>query len=396
MEAAIAGAGIGGLTAAIALARAGVSVEVFEQAHRLEEVGAGIQLSPNAMRVLDELGVADSLASVASWPAALELRMGRSGRRIFSIPMGARAVEKYGVGYAHLHRADLVAALRAAAVEAGARVTLGARVIEALEEGGKVRVGLATGKVGRFDLLVGADGLHSSVREKAIAHDSARFTGCVAWRMVVAGEGLEDLFDPSKAVVWVGPGKHAVTYPLRGGKCVNFVGVTESGAHRTESWSEAGDVAQVARDFEDWADPVARVIAAGTDCHRWALFDRAPLARWSRGRITLLGDACHPMPPFQAQGAAMAIEDAWALADCVKAFPGNVAGALERYESRRKGRTRKVMRSARANKGIFHRRSELAQLMTYGPMWLADRVAPFVVRRPQDWLYGHDETAVRV
>lgn len=396
MEAAIAGAGIGGLTAAIALARAGVSVDVFEQAGRLEEVGAGIQLSPNAMRVLEELEVADDLASVASWPAALELRMGESGRRIFSIPMGRRAVEKYGVGYAHLHRADLIAVLRAAAVAAGARVMLGARVIETVEENNKVRVGLSTGDVGRFDLLIGADGLHSAVREKAIAHDSARFTGCVAWRMVVPGEGLEDLFDPAKAVVWVGPGKHAVTYPLRGGRLVNFVGVTESDEHRTESWSEAGDVAQVARDFEGWADPVTRVIEAGTACHRWALFDRAALPRWSNGRITLLGDACHPMPPFQAQGAAMAIEDAWALAECLSAFPGNVSRALSRYESLRKGRTRKVVRSARANKAVFHRRSGLTQLATYGPMWLADRIAPFIVHRRQDWLYGHDETAARV
>ncbi len=397
MRAAIAGAGIGGLTAAIALARAGVSVEVFEQARALEEVGAGLQLSPNAMQVLNAVGVGERLADVASWPVSLDLRLGESGALIFSIPMGERAVARYGAGYAHVHRADLIAALRAAAVSAGVRLTLGARVIEALEEGDEVRVGLATGAVERFDLLVGADGLHSTVREKAIAHDAARFTGCVAWRMVVPAVELPPgMFDPARASVWVGAGQHAVTYPLRGGRQVNFVGVTESDDHRTESWGEAGDIRRVAADFEGWADPVTKVIAAGKSCHRWALFDRAPLASWSRGRITLLGDACHPMPPFQAQGAAMAIEDAWALADCLEASPDNVAGALGAYESRRKGRARRVMRSARSNQGVFHRRGKLAQLATYGPMWLADRIAPFIVRGRQDWLYGHDETAVKV
>ncbi len=396
MNVAIAGAGIGGLTAAIALAQRGFAVNVFEQAQVLEEVGAGIQLSPNAMKVLDALGVGDRLVEAASLPEALEMRLGVSGRRIFSIPMGERALDRYGARYAHLHRADLISVLRAAAFDAGARLTLGARVIEALDEGGQVRIGLSNGGVERFDLLVGADGLHSKVREKVIAHDSARFTGCVAWRMVVPAEGLGGLFDPAKATVWVGPGKHAVTYPLRGGKQVNFVGVTEADDHRTESWSEAGDVAQVAKDFEGWAEPVVRTIAAGASCHRWALFDRAPLAHWSRGRVTLLGDACHPMPPFQAQGAAMAIEDAWALADCLDARRGDHVGALGAYETRRKGRTRKVMRSARANRGIFHRRRALGQLATYGPMWLADRMAPFIVHGRQDWLYGHDEAAVKV
>lgn len=396
MRAVIAGAGIGGLTAAIALAQAGVSAEVFEQAGALEEVGAGLQLSPNAMCVLEALGLGSEIARIATAPVSLDLRLGQSGTQIFSIPMGERATERYGAPYLHVHRADLVDVLQRAAIEAGARITMGARVIEIVQQAGEVRVGLATGAVERCDLLVGADGLHSTVREKTIAHDSARFTGCVAWRMVVPAEGLGDRFDPARATVWAGPGKHAVTYPLRGGRFVNFVGVTETNGHRTESWSEAGDVAEVARDFEGWAEPVVKVIEAGTTCHRWALFDRAPLAIWSRGRTTLLGDACHPMPPFQAQGAAMAIEDAWALRDCVKAFPDDVGRALGSYEARRNRRTRRVMRSARANKHIFHRRSPLGQLATYGPMWLADRIAPFIVRGKQDWIYGHDETAAKV
>lgn len=396
MRIGIVGAGIGGLSAAIALARAGFSVEVIEQARQLEEVGAGIQLSPNATRVLETLGALDRLKPVASSPESLDLRFGPSGRRIFSIPAGEKAIDRYGSPYLHVHRADLIAGLRDCAVAAGAKLTLGARVIEVLAENGSVRAGLATGAVERFGMLVGADGLHSVVREKTITHDSARFTGCVAWRMVVPTDGLGGMFEPARATVWVGPGKHAVTYPLRGGREVNFVGVTEADDHSTESWSEVGDVAKVARDFEGWPDPVTSVIRQASTCHRWALFDRDPLPAWSRGRITLLGDACHPMPPFQAQGAAMAIEDAWALADCLAAYANDIPEALARYERRRKPRTRRVMRSARANRGVFHRSSMWSQLATYGPMWLADRIAPFIVRSRQDWIYGHDETAVKV
>lgn len=396
MKAAIAGAGIGGLTTAIALARAGVSVRVFEQARRLEEVGAGLQLSPNAVRVLSKLGMGEALETIASWPVSLEMRMGISDRRIFSIPIADRARRKFGFGYAHVHRADLVSILSDAAIEAGARVELGARVIEALKDDGGVRVGLSTGEVESFDLLVGADGLHSVVREKAIAPDNGQFTGCVAWRMIVPAEQMQDLVEPARARVWVGPGKHAVIYPIRGGKQLNFVGVTESGDRAAESWREEGDVAEVARDFAGWAEPVQRVIEAGSTCHRWALFERTPMRRWSSGPITLLGDACHAMLPFQAQGAAMAIEDAWALADCVASSRWNVDEALGQYQRRRQARTEKVARSARSNRNVFHRRRRSSQFLTYGPMWLADRVAPSIVHGRQDWLYGHDETAVKV
>lgn len=386
----VAGGGIGGLSAALALARAGFSVEVMEQADALREVGAGLQLSPNATKVLRALGVLDRVEAAASRPDALELRIGRTGQRIFTIPMGARAEKRYGAPYLHVHRADFVAALRDAAEAAGAKVTLASRVAAFTREGKVVRVGLDSGEIVEAGLLIGADGMHSAVRRQMFGEDHPRFTGSVAWRCLApakAGIGL-----PEAAVVWAGPGRHAVTYRVRRGELINFVGVVEQSEWRDESWSEAGDKAELRELFRKWAKPVVAVIDAAGTPSRWGLFDRDPLERWTKGRVALLGDACHPMPPFQAQGAAMAVEDAFVLARCLTEQPDQPENALRTYETLRKPRTTKVLLSARANMGVFHRSNLASQIATYAPMRAADSLLPGFVRSRQDWIYGFDVT----
>jgi salicylate hydroxylase len=379
LKAVVIGAGIGGLGAAISLARAGIAVEVCEQASVLAEAGAGLQLSPNAVKALRALGVAERLEPSASQPEFLQLRLGRSGGRIFSIPMGAAAEARYGAPYLHIHRADLQAELAAALDEAApGSLKLGRRIdsVDAIEA----------------DLIVGADGLKSRVRAALFGEDAPRFTGCVAWRLTAeAGRVAEP--PPNGAVVWTGPGRHAVTYRIRGGRLINFVGVVEQDGWTQEGWSEPGDLAELAALFSGFAAPVLSVIAAAASCNRWALFDRDPLPRWSKGRVTLLGDAAHPLPPFQAQGAAMAIEDAVVLARCV-AGGGDVAAALERYEAERKPRTARMLASARANARRFHHGDPIGQLIAYGPMRLADMLAPHVIRSAQDWIYGFDVGAL--
>ncbi|MDZ4762380.1 MAG: FAD-dependent monooxygenase [Alphaproteobacteria bacterium] len=389
----IAGGGIGGVTAALALARRSFDVEIVEQASALREAGAGLQLSPNAMKVFRALGIEERIASVASVPKALELRLGRSGQKVFSIPMGGAASRRYGAPYLHIHRADLLEILLGAAKESGqVRVRLGARLAGYLEEGRGVRAGLDTGEIVEGDVLVGADGLHSQVRRQLCGPDEAQFTGAVAWRFTAPADAVREHFDAPAATVWAGPGRHAVTYALRRGELMNFVGVVESDGWRAEGWSEEGDLTELAAAFAGWARPVTALIEAATSCMRWALFDRDLLERWTAGRVALLGDACHPMPPFQAQGAAMAAEDAFVLARCLGDAGGNIPGALAHYERLRKPRTTKVLASARSNMGVFHRSNPVTQAATYGPMKLAGMLLPGFVRSRQDWIYGHDAT----
>jgi salicylate hydroxylase len=393
MKVVIAGGGIGGLSAAIALCKVGFEVEVVERASALQEVGAGLQLSPNATKGLASLGVLEAVAAISSIPETLEMRIGRTGQKVFSIPIAREARNRYGAPYLHAHRADLIDILSRVAVQAGAQIRLGARVSAYVRDDAGLRVGLDTGAILPCDLLVGADGVRSAVRRQMLGEEAPRFTGAVAWRMTAPADVAPDL--PKSAIVWAGPGKHAVTYRIRRGTLINFVGVVETREWRSESWDQAGDPVELAKIFGDWASPIPDIIASASHCFVWALFDRDPLPSWSEDRVTLLGDACHPMPPFQAQGAAMAIEDAVVLAKCLNA-EGVSQASLQRYEKLRKPRTSKVLASARANMGVFHRSNIVTQAATYGPMKLADRLFPSFVRSRQDWIYGYDVRAVTV
>ncbi len=393
MKALIAGGGIGGVTAALCLADAGIEVELYERASVFSEVGAGIQISPNGVKVLKRLGLADKLDAVAFRPEALEMRLGRSGRRIFSIPMRDEAVRRYGAPYYHIHRVDLmrvlVDALRTRAPNA---VHMDKEAKGYAQIGDNVTLTFADNTRATGDLLIGADGIHSAIRSQMLGAMPARFTGNVAWRVVVPAAQLPQNLVPPTACVWVGPGRHAVTYYLRRGELVNFVGVVECTGWQNESWTERGDKTDLAADFKGFAKPIVAIIDQAGDCYRWALFDRNPLEEWCRGRVTLLGDACHPMLPFLAQGAVMGIEDAWVLSRQLKAA-ANIPLALKAYEGARKPRTSKVQIGARKQMGLYHKRSLPAQFATYGPVWLAARAMPSFVHTRNDWLYSHDVTA---
>lgn len=392
MKILIAGGGIGGVTAALALVRHGFDVEVLEQASSLGEVGAGIQISPNGARVLRALDLLAQVEQIAFKPERIEMRFGRSGRTVFTIPLAAEAVRRWGAPYLHVHRADLLEVLAAELrLKASAAIRTGARVegYAANERGVEVR--LSGGERMTADVLIGADGIKSAIRTQMLGEEAPRFTGCVAWRAVVPIDRLGSDAPPPAACVWVGEGKHAVTYRLRRGELANFVGVVERDDWRKEGWTEKGARDDALRDFAGWHPVVTRLIESAPELFRWALFDRDPLDRWTAGRVALLGDACHPMLPFMAQGAVMAMEDAWVMAANLKALPDPLT-ALASYEHARKSRAAKVQRAARANAGIFHRRTLLGKLGTYGPMWLGARLAPGAVHARQDWLYGEDVT----
>jgi salicylate hydroxylase len=392
MKVIIAGGGIGGLTAALCLHHFGLDVEVREAAPALSEVGAGIQISPNGMKVFEALGMSGAIADIAFAPDALEMRLGTSGRRIFQIPITARERRRWGGPYLHIHRADLLRVLEATLRERLPHaVTLNSPVTGYCPQQDHVDVLNGEDAVATGDALIGADGIHSAIRTTMLGEDAPVFTGNVAWRAVVPMDVLGDLVPPPTACVWAGEGRHCVTYRLRRGTLANLVAVVERADWTHESWTEQGTREEALADFAGWHPVLTNLIEKADQHFRWALFDRKPLPRWTDGRVALLGDAAHPMLPFMAQGAVMGIEDAWAVAQCLSE-DADAPAALQRYEGVRHARTARVQAAARANAGTFHKSGPAAQLATYGPMWLAGQIIPGVVHTRNDWLYAYDIT----
>lgn len=395
MRVLIVGGGIGGLTAALCCLHFGHGVTVFEQATELGDVGAGIQLPPNAMKVFEALGLAEAIAEKAFRPEAIEARMGESGRHIFTIPLARQAVDMWGSAYLHIHRADYIQVLKQALIKRAPKaLRLAATLTGFHQQDRGVTLILEDGSEISGDVLMGADGIKSKVRELLFGADKAEFTGNVAWRAVVPMERLKSHIPNPTACAWMGRGRHAVTYQLRGGELANFVGVVERNDWREEGWSKKGKVEDALKDFAGWHPVITQLIESidPNALYRWALFDRPPLTQWSKGHVTLLGDAAHPMLPFMAQGAAMAVEDGWVLAREISKSDRPVNQSLEVYQDLRFKRTAKAQAASKANMKTFHQRSKIGQLITYGPMWLAGKIMPSIVHRRMDWLYGYDVT----
>jgi salicylate hydroxylase len=349
----VAGAGIGGLTAALAALRKGIDVEVYEQAHELKEVGAGVQLSANGTRVLYELGVGEALKALSCEATGKEIHLWNTGETWKLFDLGKVSVERYGYPYLTVYRPDLLGVLAAAVGRE--RIHLGARCVGITQHAERVELHLENQSSVAGDALVGADGVHSRIRQALFGADQPSFTGIIAWRGIVPMERLPRHLHRMVGHNWVGPGGHVVHYPLRAGKVMNFVGALERSDWQVESWSARGTTQELAADFAGWHDDVQALIRGIPAPHKWALMVRAPMPRWTVGRVTLLGDACHSMLPFLAQGAVMALEDGLVLARCLAALP--VPQALARYEGARRERTRRAVEGSADNIGRFHNRA---------------------------------------
>jgi salicylate hydroxylase len=350
----IIGAGLSGLTLALSLLQERFDVTVLEQASKLSEVGAGIQISANGARVLHHLGLQEALAKVAFRPESGEMRHWQTGEVLITRPLGDASVERFGFPYYHMHRADFHGVLESAVWKtAPDAVHLNAKVGRIEQDGDGVRAITANGETIAGDILIGCDGIHSTVREMLFGADDSSFTGCIAWRTTIPTERLPKGHVRPVASNWIGQGGHFVHYYLRGGELVNCVGVLEGQNWSSESWSAEGNQADFLRDFDDWHEDLKVIIRSAEHCFRWGLFDRDPMPRWSKGRIALLGDACHPMLPFMAQGAVMGIEDVHTLMRCLQENTDPTA-ALQRYEDLRRERTAAVQRMARENMTFFH------------------------------------------
>lgn len=387
----IVGAGIGGLTAALALRRAGFDPLVCEQTSKILPVGAGIQISPNAARLLIGLGLGDALSRVCLIPTALETKDWRSGRTIFSIPMGPRSIDAYGAPYWHVHRADLHAILLHAVGSEGIR--LGVRCTDFTQEENGVRVDVDGGGSVHGDVLIGADGIHSVVRTIAFGPERPRFSGNMAFRGLIPAAKAHALGIERKATVWWGPGKHVVHYFVSSGEQLNFVAVVPASTWREESWLIEGTRDEVVADLKGWHPTVQALIGGLDRVHKQALYDRDPLARWSQGRVTLLGDAAHAMLPFQAQGAAQAIEDALVLTRCLSKNAADPKAALLDYERIRLPRTSRVQEVSRRNEKLFHLRPGALALARDTAFRAVARFRPQALTGAMDWLFEHDALA---
>jgi salicylate hydroxylase len=390
----IAGAGIGGLTAALALLRRGFDVDVYEQASELKEVGAGVQISANGTRALFTLGLGEELQRLAVEAEGKEIRLWSTGQTWKLFDLGAESIKRYGFPYLTVYRPDLhgalVTAVRRAKPEA---IHLGAKVVGVDQDGKAASLRLADGPAVHGDALIGADGVHSAIRQALFGADRPHFTGVIAWRGVAPLDRLPAHLRRKVGTNWVGPGGHVVHYPLRAGTLMNFVGIIERDDWRVESWNVRGTKDECANDFRGWNPDIHAMIEAIDAPYKWALLSREPMPRWTVGRTTLLGDACHAMLPLLAQGAVMAIEDGFILARCFEKY-GEVEPALQHYEQARRERANRCVLGSAAQAKRFHNPTlaDRAGAEAYiDREWNEQRV-----KERYEWLFTYDVTTTAI
>jgi len=388
---AIIGGGIGGLTAANALSRSGIETAVYEAAAELKEIGAGVALHANAMRVLRAIGVEDGVREVAGRSQWQVMRNWKTGR-VIGKTSRQRAAASFGIEGATVHRADLLDVL-AGALPAG-MVTLGKRCERVRTDGGTAVACFADGSEIEADIIVGADGIHSPVRASLFGPDAPRFTGKICYRSVIPAGDVRGAPPATEGAQWFGPHGTIVLYPLRGEELVNVVCHYDDDSYRHESWVAECDRAEVLSRYAGWHESLLRLFAAGDTWYKWALYDRDPIPRWTSGRVTLLGDAAHPMLPYLGQGACQALEDGAVLATALAAEAADPVTGLARYERTRRPRASQVVLAARERGLSNHLTSPWAA-------WRRDLLIAWrrrVNRRDPEgrgagWLAGYDATA---
>lgn len=380
----IAGGGIGGLATAIALAQRGIPARVLERRSRLSEAGAGIQIGPNGVRALRRLGADRLLAASAARPSAITVRDGAGGTVLARLPLGDWIEKRHGAPYWVAHRRDLQTALLERTAELPlASITTGFAVADVEITNIGVRVRSDAGDAAEGIALVAADGQFSRLRRDHFTSTALGFSGKTAARTVLSAEDAAGLPDITAVGVWLAPDAHVVHYPVRAGREIAVVVIIDEN-WQEEDWGAPADRSRLMAALEHFSPQLQTALAAAPDWRRWALLDADPLSTWSRGRVTLLGDAAHPIQPFLAQGGAMALEDALTLADCLHANSANAEAAFLAYENARKRRTARVVSASRRNGRIYHL-SGLAALARNAVL----RTLPGArVLASFDWLYG--------
>lgn len=387
----IIGAGIGGVTLARALGQRGIEARIFERAPMFGEVGAGVQMTPNAVKVLSELGLDDQLEKIGFLPQAMVGRNWKTARELFRTPLKESCPELYGAPFYHVHRADLHAAL-ASDIRPG-QATFGAHCTGLRQHGNTAVATFADGTAFEADLIVGADGVRSVIREQLWGREAANYTGHMCWRALVNVDKHPLPFVSPDSSFWMGPKGHVVTYYVKGGSMVNIVAVNENPSWVEESWNAKSTQQELLDGFKGWHPNLIELFKR-TDpdaIFKWGLFDRDPMKTWSKGNATLLGDAAHPMLPFLSQGAAMAIEDGYVLAQSL-AFhgPRQLQAALRAYELDRLPRTSRVQLEARERGRTYHLPSAWSQLKRDMAYRWRQLLNPNAVGIQANWVYEYD------
>jgi salicylate hydroxylase len=372
LRVAIVGGGLGGLTACLAFARSGIEAHVFEQANGLKEIGAGVGLSANAVRVLRELGLENALRERGFEPEATVGRDWTTGRPLFQVRLKDANGGLFGAPHIKIHRADLLDIL-AAAIPAS-QIHLNSRCVAASSSDQGAILTFADGRQEEADLAVGCDGIRSFVRATIHGSEAPRFTGNMCWRALIPVERLPPGHVPPNMNIWTGPGGHIVSYHVRSGRLVNVVATQEAKGWVEESWMVAGHRDELTAAYSDLHRDLRILLDNVEQCFKWGLFDRDPLRVWSSRRITLLGDAAHPMLPSLGQGAAMAIEDAYILAQAICRHAGDIPGGLRAYEAARIPRATQVQLASRMQSRSFHQQTSASSNFNV------------------DWIYRYDPT----
>jgi len=380
----ISGGGIGGLIAAYCLAHQGFPVRLFEQSAEFKEVGAGIQLGPNIFRVLSKVGLMDAVLADVHRPPAQEMRDALTGKLITRIPLGEEFIARFGQPYAVTHRADIHATFLKACEASGLiQLETSRRVDDFTDHGDHVTVTLNNGETARGRALIGCDGMWSKIRERIVGDGKPRVSGHIAYRGVLKKEDVPaDLWRPD-VVLWAGPRTHFVHYPLRRGELYNLVAVFHSD-HYEEGWNAEGSKDLLWQHFKMQVPEVLRMLERIDTWRMWVLCDREPVKDWTKGNVTLLGDAAHPMLQYLAQGACMATEDAVVLADQIVASPDDLPAAFKAYQQARYLRTARTQIMARVYGEFYHARGVAAELrdMAVGGRTLQQSYDGIA------WLYG--------
>ena len=388
----IVGAGIGGLIAALALLRSGCDVAVYDQAPALAELGAGIQIAANSSRLLRGLGLTADLAKIGIEANVIDLRLWNTGERFKMMEHGAKTLERYGAPHYTIHRADLQNMLKDAVLrENPDALHLEAKCTGFVQTAGGVTLTLQNGKQVTGDAVIGADGIHSVVRQTLFGADKPEFTGFMAWRGLCPAEKLAPAL--MRHGGWIAPTSHIFHYPVRGGAMLNIIAVVERDDWQHEGWNDRGTHAEFLADFPGWHADARAMIEAVETPYKWALAVRWPLAKWSVGRATLLGDACHSTLPFLAQGASMAIEDGIVLARCLAEF-SDIETALKHYEVARIERTRRIVLAAVDQKDRLH--SDKLKNQDTAHQHVDEKFNAQRTEELYDWIYGYKAEAVAI